>query len=209
MKGVDSMAMPEGSTLYELIQTGITYTHATVGVLVRLRKELSLVKDIPVLIAIDQSKIHEARSKKDTLRARAQSAKFVLTSISGLMLLVVLKFSSLVKWFRKTDASLVFSYFRTATKVSEMLGNVNTSSALSAFEKMEEKVLATESQAEALNQLTSDDLEGKSSSVDDDLASLKKEASGSLKAAVNEAHCAEKNRLEQICLKRRDYFGLS
>lgn len=28
---------------------------------------------------------------------------------------------------------------RTATKVSEMLGNVNTSSALSAFEKMEEK----------------------------------------------------------------------
>ncbi|KAK9151774.1 hypothetical protein Syun_010083 [Stephania yunnanensis] len=95
-------------------------------------------------------------------------------------------FSSLVKWFRKTDASLVFGYFRTATKVSEMLGNVDTSSALSAFEKMEEKVLAMESQAEALNQLTSDDLEGKfalleSSSIDDDLASLKKEASGSLK----------------------------
>ncbi|KAK9118571.1 hypothetical protein Scep_016664 [Stephania cephalantha] len=67
-----------------------------------------------------------------------------------------------------------------------MMGNVNTSSALSAFEKMEEKVLAMESQAEALKQLTSDDLEGKfalleSSSVDDDLASLKKELSGSLK----------------------------
>lgn len=29
--------------------------------------------------------------------------------------------------------------FRTATKVNEMLGNINTSSALSAFEKMEEK----------------------------------------------------------------------
>ncbi|KAK9115374.1 hypothetical protein Syun_022171 [Stephania yunnanensis] len=28
-------------------------------------------------------------------------------------------------------------------------------------------------------------------------------------AAVNEAHCAEENRLEQICLKRHDYFGLS
>ncbi|KAK9114085.1 hypothetical protein Syun_020882 [Stephania yunnanensis] len=43
-----------------------------------------------------------------------------------------------------------------------------------------------ESQAETLNQLTSDDLEGKfalleSSSVDDDLASLKKELSGNLK----------------------------
>jgi phage shock protein A len=29
--------------------------------------------------------------------------------------------------------------FRTSSKVSEMLGNVNTSNALSAFEKMEEK----------------------------------------------------------------------
>ncbi|XP_062007364.1 membrane-associated 30 kDa protein, chloroplastic-like isoform X2 [Rosa rugosa] len=71
-----------------------------------------------------ENKIQEARSKKDTLKARAQSAK-------------------------------------TANKVSEMVGNVNTSSALSAFEKMEEKVLTLESQAEALGQLTTDDLEGK------------------------------------------------
>lgn len=75
---------------------------------------------------------------------------------------------------------------KTATKVSEMLGNVNTSSALSAFEKMEEKVMTMESQAEALGQLTTDDLDGKfalleSSSVDDDLANLKKELSGSSK----------------------------
>lgn len=54
MKGVDSMAMPEGSTMYDLVQTGLNYTHAAVGVLVRLRKELSLVKNIPVLLAIDQ-----------------------------------------------------------------------------------------------------------------------------------------------------------
>lgn len=54
MKGVDSMAMPEGSTVYDLVQTGLNYTHAAVGVLVRLRKELSLVKDVPVLFAIDQ-----------------------------------------------------------------------------------------------------------------------------------------------------------
>lgn len=54
MKGADSMTMPEGSTLYDLIDTGIKHTHAAVGVVVRLRKELSLVKDIPVLIAIDQ-----------------------------------------------------------------------------------------------------------------------------------------------------------
>ncbi|XP_048136317.1 uncharacterized protein LOC115745952 isoform X2 [Rhodamnia argentea] len=54
MKGVDSMSMPEGSTLDDLVRTGIDHTHAAVGVLVRLRKELSQVKDIPVLIAIDQ-----------------------------------------------------------------------------------------------------------------------------------------------------------
>lgn len=54
LKGADSMAMPEGSTLYDLIQTGVTHSHAAVGVLVRLRKELSLVKDVPVLLAIDQ-----------------------------------------------------------------------------------------------------------------------------------------------------------
>ncbi|KAH9623941.1 hypothetical protein KSS87_009605 [Heliosperma pusillum] len=54
LKGADSMTMPEGSTLFDLVQTGITHTHAAVGVVVRLRKELSLVKDIPVLLAIDQ-----------------------------------------------------------------------------------------------------------------------------------------------------------
>lgn len=56
MKGVDSMAMPEGSTLFDLIQTGLAYTHAAVGVVVRMRAELSLVKDVPVLIAVDQVK---------------------------------------------------------------------------------------------------------------------------------------------------------
>lgn len=54
MKDADTMSMPEGSTLYDLVQMGITTTYASVGVVVRLREELSLVKDIPVLIAIDQ-----------------------------------------------------------------------------------------------------------------------------------------------------------
>ncbi|XP_068666139.1 membrane-associated protein VIPP1, chloroplastic-like [Aristolochia californica] len=113
----------------------------------QLDQQKSIVDNLVSNTRLLESKIQEAKSKKDTLKARAQSAK-------------------------------------TATKVSEMLGNVNTSSALGAFEKMEEKVLAMESQAEALNQLTTDDLEGKfalleTSSVDDDLAQLKKEISGS------------------------------
>ncbi|XP_062086703.1 uncharacterized protein LOC133792776 [Humulus lupulus] len=52
--GTDTMAMPEGSSLFDLVDTGIKHTHAAVGVLVHLRRELSVVKDIPVLIAIDQ-----------------------------------------------------------------------------------------------------------------------------------------------------------
>ncbi|RVW34301.1 Membrane-associated 30 kDa protein, chloroplastic [Vitis vinifera] len=129
-----------------------------------------------------ESKIQEAKSKKDTLKARAQSAK-------------------------------------TASKVNEMLGNVNTSNALAALKRWKKKkmllaldsnhqdldhppmaivlhailkskrysdLLTMESQAEALGQLTSDELDGKfalleSSSVDDDLANLKKELSGSSK----------------------------
>ncbi|KAL2652083.1 hypothetical protein R1flu_020211 [Riccia fluitans] len=93
-----------------------------------------------------ESKIQEAKSKKDTLKARAQSAK-------------------------------------TAQKVNEMLGSVNTSSALAAFEKMEEKVNALEAEADALNQLSTDDLAGKfalleSNDVDDDLAALKRDMLG-------------------------------
>ncbi|KAL3630923.1 Membrane-associated protein vipp1, chloroplastic [Castilleja foliolosa] len=115
----------------------------------QLDQQKSVVDNLVSNTRLLESKIQEAKSKKDTLKARAQSAK-------------------------------------TATKVTEMLGNVNTSSALSAFEKMEEKVMAMESQAEALNQLSSDELEGKfamleTSSVDDDLADLKKELSGSTK----------------------------
>ncbi|KAM7464958.1 hypothetical protein LguiB_012520 [Lonicera macranthoides] len=112
-------------------------------------QQKSVVENLVSNTRLLESKIQEAKSKKDTLKARAQSAK-------------------------------------TATKVSEMLGSVNTSSALSAFEKMEEKVMVMESQAEALGQLSSDDLEGKfalleGSNVDDDLADLKKELSGGLK----------------------------
>lgn len=54
LKGVDSKEIPEGSSLYDLVQMGIMQTQAAVDVVVRLRKELSLVKDIPVLIAVDQ-----------------------------------------------------------------------------------------------------------------------------------------------------------
>ncbi|KAF2300324.1 hypothetical protein GH714_011969 [Hevea brasiliensis] len=115
----------------------------------QLDQQKSVVENLVSNTRLLESKIQEAKSKKDTLKARAQSAK-------------------------------------TQTKVNEMLGNVNTSNALSAFEKMEEKVMAMESEAEALGQLATNELDGKfalleSSSVDDDLENLKKELSGSKK----------------------------
>ncbi|KAE9593314.1 hypothetical protein Lal_00029431 [Lupinus albus] len=133
----------------EALKRRKSYADNATSLKAQLDQQKSVVDNLVSNTRLLESKIQEARSKKDTLKARAQSAK-------------------------------------TSTKVSEMLGNVNTSSALSAFEKMEEKVLAMESQAEALGQLTSDDLEGKfalleSSSVDDDLAQLKKEISGGVK----------------------------
>lgn len=138
-KGDDNLAR-------EALKRRKSYADSASSLKAQLEQQKGVVDNLVSNTRLLESKIQEARSKKDTLKARAQSAK-------------------------------------TATKVSEMLGNVNTSSALSAFEKMEEKVMAMESQAEALNQLTTDDLEGKfalleSSSVDDDLAKLKRELSG-------------------------------
>lgn len=115
----------------------------------QLDQQKSVVEKLISNTRLLESKIQEARSKKDTLKARAQSAK-------------------------------------TSQKVNEMLGNLNTSSALAAFEKMEQKVTALEAESEALNELSTDDLAGKfalleSSSVDDDLADLKRDMLGTSK----------------------------
>ncbi|KAH9610600.1 hypothetical protein KSS87_009845 [Heliosperma pusillum] len=129
----------------EALKRRKSYADSASALRAQLDQQKGVVESLVSNTRLLESKIQEAKSKKDTLKARAQSA-------------------------------------RTATKVSEMVGKVNTSGALAAFEKMEEKVMAMESEADALNQLTSDELEGKfamleTSSVDDDLASLKKDMS--------------------------------
>ncbi|GER55138.1 mitochondrial 28S ribosomal protein S29-related [Striga asiatica] len=53
-KGSDKMPISEGTTLYELVEAGLNDSHAAVGVVVRLRKELAEVTSVPVLFAIDQ-----------------------------------------------------------------------------------------------------------------------------------------------------------
>ena len=89
-----------------------------------------------------ESKISEAKSKKDMYIARARSAK-------------------------------------ASERLQEMMGNLNTGSALSAFERMEEKVLQLESRSEAIAELGTNDLEKKflslegAEDVDSELAAMK------------------------------------
>lgn len=101
-------------------------------VVVRLKKDMQTL----------ESKIGEAKTKKDMYIARARSAQ-------------------------------------ASARLNEMLGGVNTSGSLSAFERMEEKVLQLEAQSEAIAELGTDDLQKKFSSlessneIDTELAAMK------------------------------------
>jgi len=92
-----------------------------------------------------EGKLAEAKSKKDTLKARSASAK-------------------------------------TSKQIQEMIGSLDTSSSVAAFDKMEEKVMQMEAEAESTQVLVAgDNLESsfaklESGTVDDELAALKKGA---------------------------------
>jgi phage shock protein A len=98
----------------------------------KLRKEMRML----------ETKIAEAKTKKDLYIARARSAQ-------------------------------------ASQKVNEMLGNFHTGSTLSAFERMEEKVMRLEAESEAIEQLTGNQLENKFAAleagddVDEQLAAMK------------------------------------
>ncbi len=101
-------------------------------VVVRLKKDMQTL----------ESKISEAKTKKDMYIARARSAQ-------------------------------------ASQKINEVLGGINTSNSLSAFEWMEEKVLQLEAQSEAIAELGTDDLQKKftslesSKNIDVELAAMK------------------------------------
>jgi phage shock protein A len=82
----------------------------------------------------------------------------------------------------KTKKDLYIARARSAQasqKINEMLGNVGTGNALSAFERMEEKVMQLEAQSEAIEELGSSELEKKFAAleggddVDSELAAMK------------------------------------
>lgn len=75
-------------------------------------------------------------------------------------------------------------------KINEMLGSVNTTGTMNAFERMEENVLQLEAQAETIASLGSDDLEKKFISVQDaneidaELAAMKSQMTGTQAAQL-------------------------
>ena len=54
VSGPQEVNLKSNATLKDLIQLGLDAPHSSVGVVVRLRKELSLVEEVPVLIAVDE-----------------------------------------------------------------------------------------------------------------------------------------------------------
>ncbi|XHX76832.1 MAG: PspA/IM30 family protein [Stenomitos frigidus ULC029] len=99
-----------------------------------------------------ESKISEAKTKKDLYIARARSAK-------------------------------------ASQQINDMMGRVGTGSAISAFERMEEKVLQLEAQSEAVAELGTDDLEkrianlGEADEVEAELAAMRNQLSGNAPTA--------------------------
>ncbi len=99
-----------------------------------------------------ESKISEAKTKKDLYIARARSAK-------------------------------------ASQQITEMLERTNPGGAMQAFERMEEKVLQMEAQAEAVAELGTDDLEkriaslGEADEVEAELAALKSQLGSSSQSA--------------------------
>jgi phage shock protein A len=125
-----------------------SYQENADGMKENLLQQKEAVEKLVANTRVLETKMAEAKAKKDTLKARAASAK-------------------------------------TNKAVADMVQGVSTSSALSAFERMEEKVLAAEAEAEAVGVLTaSDALEEQfkmleSGSVEDELAAMKGLKSGS------------------------------
>lgn len=107
-----------------------------------------------------EQKLSEAKSKKDTLKARAASAK-------------------------------------TAQQVTDMVGGISTSSAMAAFDKMEEKVMRMEAEADASMAISSGDTLAaefallESDTVDDELAKMKKQLKGDVDESKKETSASK------------------
>lgn len=114
---------------------------------ISLRQQTEQVETLKRNLVSLESKISEAKTKKNMLKARAQAAK-------------------------------------ANEQLNNLLGGINTSSATSAFERMEEKVMIQEAKSQATAELMDSDLEEQfikleaGSDVDDELAAMKAQLAG-------------------------------
>jgi phage shock protein A len=119
-----------------------TYTDTSTALKASLDTQSTQVETLKRNLIQLESKISEAKTKKEMLRARITTAK-------------------------------------AQEQLQNMVSGMNTSSAMSAFERMEEKVLMQEARAQSAGELAGADLESQfarlegSSDVDDELAALK------------------------------------
>ncbi|MBD2570496.1 PspA/IM30 family protein [Anabaena lutea] len=119
-----------------------TYTETSTALKASLDQQVTQVDTLKRNLIQLESKISEAKTKKEMLKARITTAK-------------------------------------AQEQLQSMVSGLNTSSAMSAFERMEEKVMLQEARAQSMGELASADLETQfaklesGSDVDDELAALK------------------------------------
>ncbi|MBD2627690.1 PspA/IM30 family protein [Trichormus variabilis] len=119
-----------------------TYTETSTALKTSLDQQVTQVDTLKRNLIQLESKISEAKTKKEMLKARITTAK-------------------------------------AQEQLQGMVRGMNTSSAMSAFERMEEKVMIQEARAQSIGELASEDLDSQfarlesGSDVDDELAALK------------------------------------
>ncbi|NJN02742.1 MAG: PspA/IM30 family protein [Leptolyngbyaceae cyanobacterium RM1_1_2] len=114
-KGEDGLAR-------EALTRRKAYVETANSMKAQLDQQAGIVTQLKDNMRMLESKLSEARTKKDMYIARARSAK-------------------------------------ASQKINEMLGQVGTSGAIAAFERMEDKVHQLEAQSEAIAELNTDSLE--------------------------------------------------
>jgi phage shock protein A len=132
----------------------------------------------------DENLAREALTRRKSYQETAKVMRNQLTQEAGIVTKLKENMRSLEGKISeaKTKKDLYIARARSAQasqKINQMLGNVGTSSALSAFERMEEKVLQLEAQSEALQELGTDELEKRYAAleagdeIDTELAAMK------------------------------------
>lgn len=143
----------------------------------RRRAQLALEKGDENLAREALARRQSYQNNAQTLQAQVEQQKEIINKLKQDMRTLETKISE-----AKTKKDMYIARARSAVasqKIQELSGNINTGSALSAFERMEEKVMELEAGSEAIGELGTDNLEKKfaalegASDLDAELAQLK------------------------------------